>query len=91
MIQNRNGEFYAVGAAGFHGDVQVIEAEAQAVLCGLWLVVDVGISSVEVESNCLGLINMLELDSLPLSYIRLLCEEIKDVVLLVGVVFCFYP
>lgn len=86
VVGDKDGGFFAARAAGFHGDSQVVQVEAHAMLFGLRLAAEVGISSIEVESDCKSLINLLKLYILPSSYIGLLCEEIREAVLLVGLI-----
>lgn len=73
-------------ARTFFGGISVVEAEAQVVIFGLQLAADLGISLIEVETDCQALVTLLKSNPSILSYVGTLCENISEIVELVGVV-----
>lgn len=62
VICNQDGRFVVAGVAGFFSDIAVVEAEVQAVLFGLPIAANLGLSLVEVKTDCQVLFNLLKSD-----------------------------
>lgn len=86
VIRGQLGEFHAGSAAGFLGDISVLEAEAHGLMLGLSLAADLGLTLLKVEIDSQSLVKLLNSTSSPLSYIGSLYGDLLSLLEDVGVV-----
>lgn len=86
IIHDKEGRFKAAAMFGGSGKIPVMDAEARVMIIGLQLVVDLGLKSLEVESDSTSLVGYLNSNLSPRAYIGSLYDDIRQYVTLLDVV-----
>lgn len=72
------GRFRVTLAVCYEVDISVLEAKVEAVRVGLLFAANCGLSSLDIETDPLGMVNLMKGSDPPLSYVSSLCVDIKN-------------